>query len=103
MNYKSFLSYIQRQTNKIFRSYKNFVKIYVDDIIMHSRILIKHLKNLRQMFELFRLKKVNLTSIKCFLNFSLIILLNQKVNFFDIIIVKKKIIAIIVIRFSLNL
>ena len=47
MNYKNFSLYMQRQTNKIFRSYKNFVKIYVNDIIVHFRILIKHLKNLR--------------------------------------------------------
>ena len=103
MSYKSSFSYVQRQTNKMLRSYKKFIKIYVDDIIVHSRTLSKHLTHLRQIFEFFRQKRVNLIFSKSFLNYSSIILLNQRVNSLDMIIVEKKIAIIISLRFLANL
>ena len=103
MSYKNSFSYIQRQTNKMLRSYKKFVKIYVDDIIVHSRTLSKHLTYLRQIFEFFRQKRVNLIFSKFFLNYSSIILFDQRVNSFDMIIIEKKIAIITSLRFSINL
>ena len=50
MNYKNSFSYVQRQTNKLLRSYKQFVKTYVNDIIIHFKTLQKHLNHLRIFF-----------------------------------------------------
>ena len=75
MKYKKSSSYVQRQTDKLLRSYKHFAKAYIDDIIIFSRTLAKHLKHLRIVFDLFKVKRVNLSSTKFFLAYSSITLL----------------------------
>ena len=81
--------YIQQQTNKILRLCKNFVKIYIDNIITHFRTLKKHLIHLRQLFNFFCNKHVSLIALKSYLKYSFIILLNQRVNSLKIITIKK--------------
>ena len=76
ISYKSSSFYVQRQIDAILRSLKNFIKAFVDDIIVFSRILSKYLSYLRQIFELFRQRRVSLLSIKSFIDYSLIILLD---------------------------
>ena len=84
------------------RFYKNFVKIFINDIVIYFYTLKKYLIYLRKIFVLFRNKCINLVSIKFFLNYSLVILFNQRVNLFEMFIFEKKIIAIISLRFFLN-
>ena len=103
MKFKNSSFYVQRQTNKLLRFYKNFVKIYVNDIIIYSRTLIEHVKHLQTIFQLFRDKRVNLTFTKFFLTYSFVILLKQRVNNLKISISTKKIVVIISLRFSHNL
>ena len=38
MKYKNSLVYVQRQIDRLFRAYRKFVKTYVDDIVIFSRI-----------------------------------------------------------------
>ena len=76
MNYKKFSFYVQRQMNKLLRELL-FVKTYMNDIVIFSHILNEHLVHLLMMFKLLRNKKVSLTLIKFFVNYSSIILLNQ--------------------------
>ena len=102
MSFKKSSSYVQRQTNKMLRFCKNFVKIYVNDIITYSRIFKKHFVHFRQLFNFFRQKRVSLISIKSYLNYSLIMLLNQRVNSLNMIIVEKKIAVITSLLFSIN-
>lgn len=99
ISYKNSFSYVQYQTNRMLHLYKKFVKIYINNIIVYSRTLLKYLIRLQKIFELFRLKYVSLTFIKFFLSYSLIF----RINSFDIIIAKKKIVIIILLRFSINL
>ena len=47
MNFKNSLFYVQRQTDKLFRSFKTFIKAYVNDIIIFSKILHEHIEHLR--------------------------------------------------------
>ena len=103
MNYKNSSSYVQRQTNKLLRFYKHFAKIYVNDIIIHSQILKKHIVHLQILFQMFRVKRISLTIDKSFLFYSSITLLNQKVNNLDMFISIEKITAIISFRFSFSL
>ena len=100
MSYKKSSLYVQRQTNKLLRSYKKFARIYVNDIIIYSRTLKEHLNHLIIIFQLFRNKRVSLTLIKFYLNYSSMILLNQRVNSLSMFIFAKKIVAIISLRFS---
>ena len=100
MNYQESSLYVQRQTDKLLRSYKKFVRIYVNDIIVYSRTLKEHLNHLIIIFQLFRNKRVSLISIKFYLNYSSVILLNQRINSLNMFIFAKKVIAIILLRFS---
>ena len=103
MSYKNSSFYVQRQTNKLLRSYKQFAKTYVDDIIVHFKILQKHLKHLRTLFQMFRTKRINLVVTKSFLAYFSVTLLDQRVDSLDMSITVEKIIVIISLRFSLNL
>ena len=103
MNYKDSFFYVQRQTNKLLRSYKKFAKIYVNDIIVHFKILRKHLKHLCTFFQMFRTKRINLIVIKSFLAYFFVILLNQRIDSLDMFTIVEKIIVIIFLRFSFNL
>ena len=46
MNYKKSSLYVQRQTNKLLRSYKKFARAYINNIIIYNHILKEHLKHL---------------------------------------------------------
>ena len=85
------------------RFFKKFIKIYVDDIIIYSLILIEHVNHLIKVFDLFRVKRVNLASIKFYLKYSSIILLNQKVDLLNMFISAEKIAVITALRFSNSL
>ena len=81
---------------------KNFIKTYVNDIIIYSRIFEKHFVHLRQLFDFFRQKRVNLISTKSYLKYSFIMLLSQRVNSLNMTIVEKKIAVITSLLFSIN-
>ena len=79
---------------------REFARIFIDDIIIFSRIRKKHLKHLKTIFERLFAYDVTLNLIKNFLDFSSLILLNQIMNALEFIIAKKKLIAIIQLIFS---
>ena len=99
MKYKDSSFYVQRQTDVMLRSYKKFIKVYVDDIIIYSRILIEHVIHLIKIFDLFRVKRVSLAFIKFYLKYSSVTLLNQKIDSLSMFISTKKIVVIIAFRF----
>ena len=103
MSFKNSSLYVQRQTNQMLRSYREFSKIYINDIIIFFKTFNEHVKHLRQIFRLFQQKRVNLTFIKSFLNYSFITLLNQRVNNLNLSISKKKIVIITFLQFSTSL
>ena len=91
INYQEFFSYVQHMMNMIFKSHKFFVCCYINDIVIFSKILKNHLKHLNIVFNLFDELKIIFKEIKTYLNYSSIILLNQQVNNFDMIFLKKQI------------
>ena len=99
MKYKRSPLYVQRQIDVMLRPFKNFAKAFVNDIIIFSRTLQKHLDHLRQIFELFRIKRVSLSPIKLFINYPSVILLSQRVDELDMFTSQKKIQAITSLRF----
>ena len=102
MNYKSSLLYVQQQTNKLLRSYKNFVKVYINDILIYSVSLKKYLIHFRILFKVFRIKRINLVAFKTFLIYFSMILLKQKVDNFEMFTTTKKIVVITSLRFLFN-
>ena len=67
--------------------FKKFVKIFVDDIIVFSHILSKYFNHLRQIFEFFRNKRINLSLTKFFINYFSVIFLGQKIDDLEIFII----------------
>ena len=103
MNFKSSSFYVQRQTDQMLRFYREFFRVYMNDIIIFSKILKEHIAHFRQIFQLFASKRVNLALNKSFLSYSFIMLLEQRVDSLDLSISTEKIAAIIFLRFSQSL
>ena len=102
MNYKKSSLYVQRQTNKLLRSYKNYVKIYINNIIIHFSTLQNHLIHFHILFKMFKVKRINLTITKTFLTYFFVILLKQRINNLKMSITTKKIVVITSLRFFRN-
>ena len=85
------------------RLLREFVRIFVNDIIVFSRILNEHESHLRQLFQLLRKKRASLASSKFFLEFLSIILLGQRVNSLGMSTFEEKIKAITALKFSYSL
>ena len=103
MSFKGSLSYVQRIINKKLRSFKNFVKIYVDDLITFLKKFELHLKHLRKFFQLLKKLKIIINSKKTFLNYFNVIFLEQKIDVFELIITQKRIEILINIKFFIDL
>ena len=103
ISYNNSLSYVQRQTNKMLRSYKYFAKIFIDDIVIFFKTFSKHFEHLRSIFKLLRNKRISIASKKFFLEYSSIILLEQQVDSLELIIFEEKIVVIKTLKFSLSL
>ena len=89
MSYQESFSYAQYMMNMIFKFHKFFICCYIDDIVIFSKILKNHFKHLNIIFNLFDELKIILKEVKTHLNYSSIILLNQQVDDFDMIFLKK--------------
>lgn len=103
MRFRNSLSYVQRQIDKLLRTLRDFARTYVDDIVIFFKTLEEHLKHLRKMFDLFKKKRISLSSIKSFLDYSFIQLLDQRVDNLRLITLEKKIATIASLLFSRSL
>ena len=103
IDYCNLLVYVQRQTDRLLRLFKKFIKDYVDDIVIFSRTLLKHISHLRQVFALFKRVKVILKLFKSFLEYLNVQLLGQRVNFFELSTSAKRLTIINKLRFSITL
>ena len=103
MNFKNTSSYVQRKTDNILRIYKNFCRAYIDDIVIFSKTLKKHVKHLHLIFKLFTNLNINLSSTKFFFDYFTIQFLKLKVDVFDLSTSKKKLKTIFDFKFSKTL
>ena len=72
MNYKNSSIYVQRQINRLFRRFRQFFKIYVDDIIIFFKTTTKHAAHLRSMFDMLRDNNIFIKFNKTFLKYSFV-------------------------------
>ena len=93
-------TYVQRQINAILRVYREFVKVYVDDVIVFSQTLKKHIKHFTKIFVFFNQMNIVLKSFKIFLKYSSVSLLKQKIDSLRLTTAKKKLKAILSLKFS---
>ena len=69
MNFKNSSFYVQCIINKKLRFFKNFVKVYVDDLITFLKKFELHFKHLRKFFQLLKKLKIIINLKKIFLNY----------------------------------
>ena len=103
MNYKNSSVYVQRQIDRLLRSFRAFAKTYVDDIVVHSNILQEHLAHLKQIFDMLRANNISIKSKKTFIDYPTVHLLDQKVDSLELVIVEKKLKTISRLFFSTTL
>ena len=103
MNFKNSSAYVQRKIDAILRVYRAFARTYVNDIVIFSKTLKKHLTHLRDVFQLLNSYDIRLSSKKSYLNYSTVALLKQKIDVFDLTIAADKLTAITNLRFSYTL
>ena len=99
INYKNSSIYVQKQIDWFFRVYRKFVKTYIDDIVIFSYSLKKHITHLRLIFDIFVKFNIFIKFIKTFIDYSFVQLLDQKINFFKLFINEKKLKTIVKFQF----
>ena len=100
IKFKNFFFYVQRKINNIFRVFRNFVRVYVDDIVIFNNTFEKHIVHFHSILELFNSYDINLFSKKFFFDYFIVAFLEQKMNVFDFIIATNKLKIIIKLNFS---
>jgi hypothetical protein len=103
MSNRNSMTYVQRQMNILLNELRKFVRAYIDDIICRSKTFQEHLRHLKILFRIFLRKSITINSLKTFLDYQSVILLKQRVNALELIIVEKKLKAISLLKFSKNL
>lgn len=103
MGYKGSPPYVQRQTDAILRPLRDFVRAFVDDIIVFSKTLEEHVSHLRQLFQLLRERRASLSPGKSFLGFPSVTLLGQRVDSLGMSTSEEKVKAITALRFPSSL
>ena len=90
---------MQRQMDNYLREYREFVKSYINDIVVFNKILKEHLQHLQKILNLFREMNITLKSSKTFLNYSSIALLKQKVDNLELTTSNEKLKVIAILSF----
>ena len=103
MGYKGSPPYVQRQTDQLLRPYRSFARAYMDDMIVFSRTLDKHIEHLHQLLSLFRERRISLAPNKSFVGYPSVRLLGQKVDAFGMSTAEDKIAAIAALKFPISL
>jgi hypothetical protein len=100
MRYKNSLVYVQRQTNLMSSDLRDFAKVYINDIVIFSKTLDKHLQHLIVLFDRLLSYNVILNLKKTFLEYSFIVLFEQVVDALELIIANEKLAIIANLIFS---
>ena len=80
MGYKNLPVYAQQQINRILQSHQIYAKTYVDDIVIFSKLLEKHLWHLQNVFQELTTIQIILLPKKSFLAYPSVHLLRQRVD-----------------------
>lgn len=99
INYRNFFIYVQKIINKILRPFRKFCKLYINNIIIYSSLIKKHVKHFKQIFKILIKINIYLISRKLFFDYFFIHLLNQKINILDLIIIINKFVIIVNLTF----
>jgi hypothetical protein len=76
-----------------------FIRVFVDNVVIASKTLAKHIKYLQQVFICFVETNITLKGLKCFIVFPLATILRQKVDAFSLLTIKERLAAITKLTF----
>ena len=99
MKYKNSSTYVQRQIDRLLREQRKYARTYVNDIVIFFNIKKKHEVHLRFVFAILKTNNIFIKFTKTFLNYFNVFLLKQKIDFLNLIIIEKKLRAIVKLRF----
>ena len=100
IKYKNSSTYVQRQINRVLKKHRKYSRTYINDIIIFSKTLEKHLRHLIKVFSTLNVNNIFIKSIKIFIEYFIINLFDQKMNSFDLTIVEDKLKIILLLKFS---
>ena len=103
IKYRNASVYVQRQIDRILRNYRNFAKVYIDDIMIFSTNLQKHLTHLPKVFNVLTRNNIFINSLKTFFEFVSVNLLKQHVTSLKFLTNEQKFHVISNLTFSINL
>ena len=79
---------------------KVFIKIYMNNVVIKAKFLIKHFFNFRSLVQLFVKYNISISSIKTLFDYLNVNLFKQRVNFIKLFIFKNKFEVIKAIKYS---
>jgi tRNA isopentenyl-2-thiomethyl-A-37 hydroxylase MiaE len=88
--------------NNLLRKYLS-AKAYIDDVVVFSKTLNDHLEHFDKVFVLFQKMNITLKTIKTYLEYLTIALLDQKVDNLDLFTIENKLKTIAKMSFSKTL
>ena len=100
MRYKNSPLYMQRKMNKLLWPFWAFTWDYIDDIVVFSKMLMKHLMHLKTIFNTFNEMRISIKEIKFFIDYLSATLLGQWVDAFRLSTAEEKITALKDLAFS---
>ena len=103
MGYKNFPAYVQCQIDRLLWLYHDYIKAYVDDVVIFSKTLDEHLVHLWSVFSMFIKSGISIQPTKAYLVYPSVQLLGQKVSFLRLATSEEKLLAISKLTFPRNL
>ena len=103
MGYKGSIAYVQREIDRVLRPYRNFARVYVDDVVIASKTLKEHVEHLHQVFSLFVQKGISVKPTKSYIGYPSVKLLGQRVDSLGLSTAEEKLEAISKLQFPLTL
>lgn len=91
IDFKNLSFYVQQQIDNFLKSYREYVRVYIDNIVIFFKILKEYLQYLQTIFCLLNFKNIILLFKKFFLDYFFVIFLEQKIDIFDLIVFVDKI------------
>ena len=85
------------------RLYHNFTRAYVNNIVITSKTLNKHVEHLYKVFALFLEKGISVKPTKSYISYPSVKLLGQRVDSLGLFIAEEKLAAILKLKFLLTL
>ena len=89
--------------NCLLQSFHIFTRNYMNDVVIFSRTLKKHVQHLHKVFALFDFIEISLKPSKFYLDYLTVTLLDQQIDVLELIINAEKIKMISSLQFSFTL